>query len=95
MQITYKGADGSTTKCLHGSKTEGIGESFDLSGQFDKEKLAITLLMPLVDLEVVTSVFGRAGYQDYYRRKMINSIGFAIFDRKTCTTRTIGVRKTH
>jgi hypothetical protein len=36
-------------------------------------------------------MFGRAGYQDYYKRKQINMIGFIIFDKSTCKTRTFGV----
>jgi hypothetical protein len=39
----------------------------------------------------VISIFGRAGYQDYYKSKQINMIGFIIFDKSTCKMRTFGV----
>ncbi|KAJ3552012.1 hypothetical protein NM688_g4381 [Phlebia brevispora] len=40
--------------------------------------------------ENVISVFGRAGYQTYYKRNMVNSIGFVIFDQERATVRVVG-----
>lgn len=36
-------------------------------------------------------MFGRAGLQTFYKRDMINSIGFVIFDEETATSRVVGV----
>lgn len=43
------------------------------------------------DNEVLIGVFGRAGYQNYYKRKLVNSIGFIIFNKSTLAVRTAGV----
>ncbi|EIW56222.1 uncharacterized protein TRAVEDRAFT_86104, partial [Trametes versicolor FP-101664 SS1] len=40
--------------------------------------------------EILINVFGRAGYQSYYKREMVNNIGFVIFDTAKGTTRTVG-----
>ncbi|KAI0635435.1 hypothetical protein C8Q77DRAFT_1255848 [Trametes polyzona] len=40
--------------------------------------------------EVLVGVTGRAGTQSYYKRDLINSIGFVIFDTAKATTRTVG-----
>ncbi|KAH9913697.1 uncharacterized protein BXZ73DRAFT_106876 [Epithele typhae] len=40
--------------------------------------------------EIVAAVFGRAGYQTYYEREMINNVGFVIFDTDKATTRIAG-----
>jgi len=47
-------------------------------------------VIDLKSTEIIKSVFGRAGYQKHYQRDMINSIGFVIFDDRTCTTRVAG-----
>ena len=41
--------------------------------------------------EIVAAVFGRAGYQTYYARDMLNNIGFVIFDTVQESTRIAGV----
>ena len=41
--------------------------------------------------EVLVGVFGRAGFQTYYRRDMINQLNFAIYDKATGTLRVAGV----
>lgn len=43
------------------------------------------VVIDLKSTEIVLAVYGRAGYQDYYKRKMINSINFIIFDQETIT----------
>ncbi|EPT05476.1 hypothetical protein FOMPIDRAFT_1094089, partial [Fomitopsis schrenkii] len=43
-----------------------------------------------VDAEVLVGIFGRAGYNTSYKRKMILSIGFTIFDNETATVRVEG-----
>ena len=45
--------------------------------------------------ETVIGAFGRAGWQSYYGRNMVNSIGFVIFDSATATSRIAGVRSRH
>ncbi|KAI0329341.1 hypothetical protein GY45DRAFT_1325122 [Cubamyces sp. BRFM 1775] len=40
--------------------------------------------------ERLVGVFGRAGNQSYYKRALVNSISFVIFDSAKCTTRTVG-----
>ncbi|KZT67978.1 hypothetical protein DAEQUDRAFT_739061 [Daedalea quercina L-15889] len=47
-------------------------------------------VVELKDTEVLLAVFGYAGYQNYYKRKMINSIGFIIFDQKSIAVRAAG-----
>lgn len=44
-----------------------------------------------IDSERVVTVFGRAGMQSFYKREMINSLGFVIFDAETATSRVVGV----
>ncbi|KAH9921863.1 uncharacterized protein B0H18DRAFT_1121164 [Fomitopsis serialis] len=41
--------------------------------------------------EILLAVFGRAGYQNSYKRKMVNSIGFVIFDQSSLAVRVEGV----
>ena len=38
-------------------------------------------------------MFGRAGLQTYYKREMVNSIGFVIFDTVKWTARVEGVSR--
>ncbi|KAI0666497.1 hypothetical protein C8Q78DRAFT_934067, partial [Trametes maxima] len=40
--------------------------------------------------ERLVGVFGRAGLQSYYRRELISSISFVIFDASTTATRIVG-----
>ncbi len=42
--------------------------------------------------EVILAIYGRAGYQNYYKRKLINSMSFVIFDEATASSRIEGVR---
>ena len=42
--------------------------------------------------EIVAAVFGRAGYQTYYARDMLNNIGFVIFDTIKESVRIAGVQ---
>ena len=42
--------------------------------------------------EILVAVFGRAGFQSYYSRNMINNIGFVIFDTVTESVRIAGVQ---
>ncbi len=48
-------------------------------------------LFSFSDDESLVGVFGRAGPQTYYKRDMINNIGFVFFNDKTDTVRTVGV----
>lgn len=50
-------------------------------------------LSQLIATEILINVFGRAGYQSYYKREMVNNIGFVIFDTAKGTTRTVGVSR--
>jgi len=47
-------------------------------------------VITLKPTEVIVAIYGRAGYQDYYKRKLINSISFVIFDEKSVTSRVEG-----
>ncbi|THG98107.1 hypothetical protein EW026_g4019 [Hermanssonia centrifuga] len=47
-------------------------------------------IIKLSDDESLVGVFGRAGPQTYYKRDMINNIGFVFFNDKTDTVRTVG-----
>ncbi|KAH9831521.1 uncharacterized protein C8Q71DRAFT_861552 [Rhodofomes roseus] len=40
--------------------------------------------------EIVLAVFGRAGYQTFYERKLVNSLGFVIYDQSTLAVRVEG-----
>ena len=41
--------------------------------------------------EILAAAFGRAGYQSYYERDMLNNIGFVIFDTINQSVRIAGV----
>ena len=41
--------------------------------------------------EVLVGVFGRAGMQSYYKREMINSIGFVVLDPEKQSVRVVPV----
>ena len=41
--------------------------------------------------EVLAAVYGREGYMPYYKRNMVTSVSFVVFDTKTEKSRTVGV----
>ncbi|KZT10239.1 uncharacterized protein LAESUDRAFT_809946 [Laetiporus sulphureus 93-53] len=41
----------------------------------------------LQDSEIILAIYGRAGYQNFYKQKLINSINFIIFDQQTSSFR--------
>ncbi|KZT00961.1 uncharacterized protein LAESUDRAFT_664963 [Laetiporus sulphureus 93-53] len=40
--------------------------------------------------EVILAIYGRAGYQNYHKCKLINSMSFVIFDKATATSHIEG-----
>jgi len=47
-------------------------------------------VVELKPTEILLTVFGRAGYQDLYKRKLVDSIGFVIFDQTSLAVRVEG-----
>ena len=41
--------------------------------------------------EVLAAVYGREGYMPYYKRNMVTSVSFVVFDTNTEKSRTVGV----
>ncbi|KAI9062537.1 hypothetical protein FKP32DRAFT_1604047 [Trametes sanguinea] len=73
--VTYQLTNGSSTTIKHGSQFSGNPKTVDVT--FNKN-------------ERLVGVFGRAGYQTFYKRDMINNINFVIFDTAAGTTRVAG-----
>ncbi|KZT10240.1 uncharacterized protein LAESUDRAFT_644403 [Laetiporus sulphureus 93-53] len=49
-------------------------------------------LISILDSEIILAIYGRAGYQYFYKQKLINSIDFIIFDQQNASWRVLGVR---
>ncbi|KZT10246.1 uncharacterized protein LAESUDRAFT_721581 [Laetiporus sulphureus 93-53] len=44
----------------------------------------------LKESEMILAIYGRAGYQDVYKQKLVNRMSFVIFDQHTGDTRVLG-----
>ncbi|KAI0688950.1 hypothetical protein C8Q76DRAFT_803399 [Earliella scabrosa] len=75
FQVTYQLANGGTTTIQHGSGADPRRTTSQVTFGAN---------------EVLVGVFGRAGFQTYYRRDMINELNFAIYDKATGTLRVAG-----
>ncbi|KAH9913699.1 uncharacterized protein BXZ73DRAFT_106878 [Epithele typhae] len=80
----------------HGWVVDGINVTYRLTSGGTSVVSHGTVLSPpsssvtLGDNEVLVAVFGRAGMHSYYKRELVNSIGFVIFDTVGIKTRTAG-----
>ena len=97
VSITYQTTDGSSSETSHGTVFELPTKTISLEGQ-GLWSTYLNRLRQFVDRtsianEIVSAVFGRAGHQSFYKREMINSIGFVIFDTMKGTTRVEGVSR--
>ncbi|KAI0635434.1 hypothetical protein C8Q77DRAFT_1156721 [Trametes polyzona] len=79
----------------HGWVVDGISVTYQLVGggvsTFDHgSQFPHASVIDFDANEVLVGVFGRAGPQAYYKRDLVNNIGFVIYDTAKASTRIVG-----